>query len=224
MNDSSTCGPTAMYAMHEALRRELRHLAQADGRANRPGREPCHRPTRSAGWALLKKALHAHHAAEDEALWPVLRDALAGRSSELALLEAMEAEHAALDPLVHAVDEATAAARTGSGSGADLLGHLVDSLVTGLAGHLRHEEEAALPLAKAFLTPDQWTRFGRVHTQRIGTDAAEMLPWLLDGADPLTATALLSTLPPPARRAYERYWQPAYAALDRWNTPAPAPA
>ncbi|MEU9162235.1 hemerythrin domain-containing protein [Streptomyces sp. NPDC048424] len=219
MNDSSTCDPTAMYAMHEALRRELRYLAQAAGR---PVREPCNCPTRSAGWALLKKALHAHHAAEDEALWPVLRDALAGRSSELALLEAMEAEHAALDPLVHAVDEVAAAARTGSGSGADLLGHLLDSFVTGLAGHLRHEEEAALPLAKAFLTPDQWTRFGRVHTQRIGTDAAEILPWLLDGADPRTSTALLSALPPSARRAYDQYWQPAYAALDRWNTPVPA--
>ncbi|MFE9469335.1 hypothetical protein ACFYNW_38140 [Streptomyces virginiae] len=49
-----------------------------------------------------------------------------------------------------------------------------------------------------------------------------MLSWLLGGAGPRTTTALLSTLPTPARGAYEQYWQPAYAALDRWNTPVSA--
>ncbi|WP_329375918.1 hemerythrin domain-containing protein [Streptomyces sp. NBC_01351] len=180
------------------------------------------RPHPVTGLGLLKKALHAHHSAEDEALWPVLRDALAGRSGDLALLEAMEAEHTALDPLVRAVDDATAAARTCSGGGPDLVGDLVDSFVTGLGGHLHHEEAAALPLAQEVLTPDQWTRFDRVHAQWIEADAAEILPWLLDGADPWTTTAMLTPLPTPTRRAYEQYWQPAYAALARWHTPVSA--
>ncbi|MFG2640092.1 hemerythrin domain-containing protein [Streptomyces sp. NPDC048370] len=221
MNDTAVLDLTAISAMHDALRRELQHLARA---SSRPGPDPCHAPIRSQGWALLKKGLHAHHSAEDEALWPVLRDALAGRSGDLALLEAMEAEHAALDTLVRAVDDETAAARNGCGKGAELLGpgELVDSLVTGLGGHLHHEETAALPLAQEVLTPGQWARFDRVHAEWIAADAAELLPWLLDGADPWTTAALVTPLPTPARRAFEQYWQPAYAALDRWNTPVSA--
>lgn len=48
MNGTAIHDLTAMYAMHDALRRELRHLARA---ASRPGRDPCDAPTRSQGWA-----------------------------------------------------------------------------------------------------------------------------------------------------------------------------
>ncbi|MFF8268423.1 hemerythrin domain-containing protein [Streptomyces sp. NPDC016562] len=207
MNDAVDL--TVLYATHDALRRELAHLDRLTTAADRDPRQVL---TTAAGWTLLKNALHAHHTAEDDALWPPLRRGLAGRPKDLALLEVMEAEHAAITPVIHAIDAALA----DPGGGSLPLGQLTDALVRGLAGHLEHEEEAAFPLIRRELTAGQWDRFSRVHAQRIDQDAL-LLPWLLDGTDAPTAQRLLARLPPPAHAACTGRWIPAYAVLDRWG-------
>ncbi|MEU9035348.1 hemerythrin domain-containing protein [Streptomyces sp. NPDC048352] len=205
---------TVMYAMHDALRRELAHLDRMTTGADRdPGQLPA-----TAGWVLFKKALHAHHTAEDEALWPVLRGRLAGRPKDLALLEAMEAEHAAIVPLIKAIDAALAEPEVDQLG----LGILIDALATGLAGHLKHEEDAALPLVRRALTAEHWGRFRQVQAQLIYPDAPLMLPWLLDGTDERTAAKLLAPLPASVRTAYTAEWAPVYTVLDRWS-PGTAP-
>ncbi|MFE6334234.1 hemerythrin domain-containing protein [Streptomyces sp. NPDC057798] len=205
---------TVMYAMHDALRRELAHLDRMTTGADR---DPAHLPA-TVGWTLFKKALRAHHTAEDEALWPVLRGHLAGRPKDLALLEAMEAEHAAIVPLIAAIDAALAAPEVDPLG----LGILTDALATGLAGHLKHEEDTALPLVRRALTAEQWGRFRQVHAQLLCPDAPLMLPWLLHGADEQTVAKLLALLPPRIRAAYTTKWAPAYIAVDRWS-PGAAP-
>ncbi|UVS78458.1 hemerythrin domain-containing protein [Actinokineospora sp. UTMC 2448] len=200
---------TPMYAMHDALRRELEHLAKVTVRLDDP-----RRVLRAAvGWELFRKSLHVHHTAEDDALWPALRRTLADRPDDLALLEAMEAEHAGVDQLIEAIDAQLADPEAPLNG----LGDLVDSLVTGLSGHLRHEEAQALPLIQAVATPQQWAHFGQVHGQRIGPDAPRLLPWLLEGASDETVATMLAPLPEPARAAFTAQWRPAYAALDRWG-------
>ncbi|MFE5868756.1 hemerythrin domain-containing protein [Streptomyces roseifaciens] len=207
---------TVTYAMHNALRRELHHLARATARAHP---DPRNVLRTAAGWELFRSALHAHHAAEDDALWPSLRQALYGRPLSLVRLEAIEAEHAALALLLEAIDQALAGPDAGLDAGPDLLGELTGSLVTGLRGHLRHEEEAVFPLVQAILSKEQWEHFGRVHAQRIEADAARILPWLLDGvAEQTVAAVLRQILPESAHHAYTHRWQPAYALLDRWGT------
>ncbi|WP_067144022.1 hemerythrin domain-containing protein [Microtetraspora malaysiensis] len=206
----STLDMTAMYAMHDALRREAEHLAKV---TTRVGADPCAVLRTAAGWELFKTSLHVHHTAEDEALWPVLRQILADRPADLTLLEAMEAEHAAIDQVIEAIDEALA----GPEDGLDRLGDLTDSLVTGLTGHLRHEEDQALPLIQAAATQEQWARFGQIHAQRIGSAVPRILPWLLDGASDQAVAAMLAQLTEPARQAYQHQWRPAYVALDRWH-------
>ncbi|MER7722028.1 hemerythrin domain-containing protein [Streptomyces flaveolus] len=201
---------TVMYAMHDALRRDLGHLARITSRADRDPREALRA---AVGWDLLKDGLRVHHRAEDEALWPALRGNLAGRPCDLALLEAMEAEHGALDPLVEALDRAL----SDPGATQRSLGDLADSVITGLTGHLAHEEEAALPLVQEVVTQEQWAHFGQVHAERIGRGAPRLLPWLLDGAKEQTITKMLALLPGPARRSYEHQWLPAYAELDPWG-------
>ncbi|MFL6110845.1 MAG: hemerythrin domain-containing protein [Catenulispora sp.] len=203
---------TAMYVMHDALRRELEPLARVTVRIDEDPRVVLRT---AVGWQLFKTSLHAHHTAEDEALWPALRANLAGRPDELALLEAMEAEHGAVDAVIAAIDALLA----DPGASLDCLGDLVDSLAVGLTGHLKHEEDQAIPLIRAVATPQQWIRFGQVHGQRIGPDAPRLLPWLLDGADEDAVAALLAPLPEPARAAFAAQWQPAYAALSRWSAP-----
>ncbi|MBO2458360.1 hemerythrin domain-containing protein [Actinomadura sp. LCR2-06] len=204
---------TAMYVMHDALRRELEQLAKATARHDDDPRTVLRT---AVGWELFKKSLHVHHTAEDDALWPALRETLAERPDDLALLEAMEAEHTAVEEVIAAIDAALAdpdAVR-------DRLGDLVDSLATGLNGHLRHEEDQTLPLIQAVATPQQWAHFGQVHGQRIGPDAPRLIPWLLDGAGEQSVAVMLAPLPEPARAAYAAQWQPTYAALDRWGTGA----
>ncbi|MEV4675932.1 hemerythrin domain-containing protein [Actinomadura sp. NPDC049382] len=194
---------TAMYVMHDALRRELEQLAKVAAREDGEARRVL---AEGQGWDLFKTALHIHHTAEDEALWPPMREALADRPDGLALMDAMEAEHAAIDPAIEAID-----------AGAEPLGPLVDRLATALTGHLRHEEEAALPLIDETLPPEHFANFGQVHGAKLGPNGPRVIPWLLDGADPELAAKLLAFLPEQARTAYETVWRPAYASLDLWN-------
>ncbi|MFB7253103.1 hemerythrin domain-containing protein [Streptomyces nojiriensis] len=206
---------TVMYAMHDALRREL---AQLDRLTIAVDHDPRQVLATAAGWTLFKKAFHAHHAAEDGALWPSLRRNLAGRPKDLALLEVMEAEHAAIATVIQAIDGAL----TDPGAGALRLGQLADALTRGLGGHLEHEEETALPLVRRELTAEQWGHFSRVQAEYIDQDAPLLLPWLLDGADESTANRLLARLSPPAYAACTARWIPAYADLDRWSPGAAA--
>ncbi|QEV16228.1 hemerythrin domain-containing protein [Streptomyces alboniger] len=212
---------TVPYAMHNALRRELHFIARATARADpEPEPDPRHILRTAVGWTLFRKALRAHQTAEDDVLWPSLRHALFGRPLCLARLEAIEAEHAVLDQLLEAIDQALA----GPDLGLDLFADLTGSLVTGLRGHLRHEEESVFPVAQVVLSEDQWERFERAHAQLIQADAAWILPWILDGAAERTVAAVLAALlPESAHHAYTDQWQPAYAMLDRWGTRA-APA
>jgi iron-sulfur cluster repair protein YtfE (RIC family) len=202
---------TMMYAMHHALRRELERIARITAR---PDDDPRHVLATAAGWEMFKTYLRVHHTSEDDAVWPVMQQALAGWPGDLALLEAMEAEHAAIDPLLNAMDAALAD-REG---GPQRLGGLADELVTALSGHLRHEESKALPLIDATMTQQQWQHFGEVHRNRIGTGLPRYLPWLLEGTSAQDTEAVLSRLPQDLPIAYQDQWRPAYAQLDLWGT------
>src|SRR5436305_1248183 len=102
---------TIMLAAHRALRRDLTRLARAAARpAGALRSEPARRRSVAAGWELFKHELHLHHTAEDEIIWPALRPRLAHREHALSVLDAMEEEHARIDPLLAAVDAAFAGA------------------------------------------------------------------------------------------------------------------
>lgn len=207
----ATLDMTMMYAFHDALRREVERVARIAARRDGDPREVLRT---AIGWEMFKEYLRVHHTSEDDALWPPLRAALAEKPDDLALLDAMEAEHAAIDPLLEGVDAALADRDTGL----ERLGGLVDALATGLGGHLRHEEKQALPLIGVTLDERGWARFGELHRTRIGTGGlARYLPWVLDGVDPERADRLLGTLPAPLLAAYRDEWQPAYARLGIWG-------
>lgn len=202
-----------MKAVHDAFRRELERLARAVERFDGDPR----RVLRTAvGWEMFTTFLHIHHTAEDDALWPVARQVLTGRPDDLALLEAMETEHAAIDPLLNAIEAALADREAAP----ERLSELLDTLATGLKEHLRHEEEEAMPLLESVPTDEQVRHFSAVHRDRIDAHVHRYLPWMLDGADEETIAQNLRTLPEPVRRAYHDEWRAAYAALDLWPDPA----
>lgn len=197
---------TFMYAAHDAFSRDLGRLAAAVGEGRTA--EPAVR----AGWATFNHQLHFHHTVEDKWLWPALR-MTATRPDEISVLDAMEAEHLRLDPLVSLVD-----ARIAAGDAA-VLADDVRALAATLTAHMEHEEDEALPLVEAYLGPDGWATFGKAAGRSGGlSGAAELFPWMLDGAPAEISERLLGMLPAPARLVYRALWRPRYARTPRWDT------
>jgi hypothetical protein len=197
---------TLMYAAHDAFHRDLRCLTAAVEAGQTAD------PAVRTGWATFKNQLHVHHTAEDTSLWPPLRQKVT-RPDETAVLDAMEAEHARIDPLLSQVDASLAAA--GLAGLAENAGALAESL----AAHMKHEEDQALPLVETHLGPQGWAAFRKAVGKSQGLrGGAEFFPWMLDGAPADTSKRLLGMLPPPARLLYRVVWRPGYARTPRWTT------
>ncbi|MFC1418481.1 hemerythrin domain-containing protein [Streptacidiphilus cavernicola] len=216
---------TMMYATHNAFRRDLRRLAAAASDRDGPGAV-------RAGWENFKAQLHLHHSVEDTHLWPRLQRAVT-TPDDLALLQDMEAEHALIDPLLAAVDAAldsapdrapaaapaTGGAHIGATGGANALAEALDRLAAALGHHLEHEEEDALPLIQAELTPADWKAFANEMRRRQGVKgAAVYVPWILDGAPAEERRRFLGALPAPVTALNRLLWQPRYLRRRLWTS------
>jgi iron-sulfur cluster repair protein YtfE (RIC family) len=196
---------TPMYATHDAFRRDLVRLRQAadDGRMHTPGVQ--------AGWANFTHQLDIHHSVEDAVLWPRLQRAVANRPQELALIADMEAEHAQLDPLLAAVDQAVRDRDS-------TLGQHVRELADVLGDHMRHEEDAALPLIQRALTPADWAAFRSAMARRQGpSGAARYIPWILDDATGEQRRNFLASMPAPVSVLNRVLFQPRYRRSRLWE-------
>jgi hypothetical protein len=142
---------------------------------------------------------------------------LADRADDLALLAALEAEHAAIDPLLNAIDATLAS----PASGPERLGDLTEALASTLHAHLRHEEGEGLPLIDATITDEQWAYFGQESARRMGPEAPRVFPWMLDGLDEAKTEHILRLLPEAVRATYQNEWLGAYRQLDLWGGDRP---
>jgi hypothetical protein len=158
-----------MFAIHDALRRDLAQVARIAGQ---PDGNSATRLHAALGWELFKKFLTVHHQSEDDALWPPLRDRVAGHPDRLALADALEAEHAVIEPLLTAIDAAAA----DPDHGYQRFGDIIDELVTKLSAHLAHEEADGLPLIDVSLTVQEWRHFAQVQSGRLRGDEARYMP------------------------------------------------
>jgi iron-sulfur cluster repair protein YtfE (RIC family) len=195
---------TMMYVAHDAFNRDVARLIEA------VEQDRGFTPAAVSTWKSFSGQLHTHHTAEDTALWPRLYEVVT-EPDEVAILQEMEAEHAVIDPRLERIDAAIA-----DGREAGLLDELT-ALGTGLSEHMRHEEEAALPLLERRLGAAGWAAFSKEIRDRVGgiRGGAEYLPWVLDGAADATKAKVLGTLPPPARVLYRRVWEPRYRKSER---------
>jgi len=206
---------TIMLAAHSAFRRDLTRLARAAAFADLP--DPVRRASVQAGWETFKRQLRLHHTAEDTVVWPTLRQRLAHSEHAQSVLDAMEAEHQQIDPLLAAVDDAFARPDSARSAGSRGAVAAADALATSLGGHLAHEERDGLPLIGVALTAAEWRAAGMKIARRSGlSDAGEMFAWMADGADPDEAAAAIGTLPAPARLIYRGIWKPRYGRTSRW--------
>lgn len=171
---------TMMYVMHHAFRRDLAAFAAAA--AATPVEARATWRALAARWEVFAAALHHHHSGEDAGLWPLLLDRTddAGRVT----LEAMEAEHADIDPVLTAC--AAGFARLAQHADSDARAALAIRLTAArvnLGRHLEHEETEAIAIIQHVLTAQDWEQLEEEHF-RAGLSLGEVLavvPWAMHG-------------------------------------------
>jgi hypothetical protein len=197
---------TMMYVVHDAFRRDMALLVAAA--ATRTGSLRAFKE----GWTTFTYYLAIHHTAEDTHLWPPIRRKAGADAERTALLDAMESEHAVLDPIVAAVNAQLAAGDIGR------VRESAGELSTALTAHLEHEEVKGLPLVDAVLTSKEWEDFGEEQRNQVGIKgAAQFFPWLLDGMPESTERKVLALVPPPIRFLYRKQWRPRYHKRSPWG-------
>jgi hypothetical protein len=172
-----------MYLAHFAFRRDLDCFVRAAART--PVTETEVWQALGARWEMFSYVLHHHHAAEDEVLWPQLLALVDGEGDAegRSTLEAMEAEHHLIDPLLTGCAEGFArmAERPDEETRGRLAGCVAETRDV-LAQHLRHEETGALPIVQRLLPQEGWNRLEEAANS--GTSFARtrfLVPWMADG-------------------------------------------
>ncbi len=154
---------TMMFVMHHAFRRDLAHFAAAARQTPVEERETWR--ALSDRWELFAQILHHHHSGEDAGVWPVLLARAA--EQDRTTLEAMEAEHAEIDPLLAGC--ADGLARLADGGDDDVRSALAVRMTATrecLGRHLAHEETDALAIVQRLLTQAEWEAIGEEHFDR----------------------------------------------------------
>lgn len=207
------CDLWMMYVTHHAYRRDLAAFARAAEHTPVQARSTWRALGRR--WELFAMALHHHHDAEDEALWPLLMARVDERGRKV--LADMEAEHAEIDPVLEAVSAGLS--ELGGSGGADARAALVVRLVAakeGLGRHLAHEETEAIALMQQVLTEAEWLRMQEkdFKPEKLTLVAIlNMLPWSVDGVPVAVRDRLLGDVP--GGRLIWRLSQPGYARRER---------
>lgn len=196
-----------MYLTHDAFLRDLARLRTAVHEGTTA------QPAVRNGWETFKHQLHVHHVGEDEALWPPLRERLQG-TEEIAVLDLMEAEHGAIDPMQARIDAVFT-------TGGPELRDAVEEFAASLTAHMEHEEEQALPLVESHLGPEGWARYSQYMLASQGLpEAGAYLAWLLDDAPEAAREKVLGVLPEQVRTLFLEQFEPQYAKTPRWSVPA----
>lgn len=201
-------GVQILRITHDAFRRDADHLARA---VDTGAAVDARRRAVLAGWTLFQGRLRRHHADQDAHLWPMLRGYLLARPDECALLDAMEREHGRIETSLASVDTAV------HSGDQDWLAEAAAAFRTELLAHLRHEEEDVVPLLEAVFSDLDWRAHDAVRRKAAAHDEAELIPYLLAGADPETAAFVTARLSAATRWALKRRWQPRFATIARWG-------
>ncbi|HET6560602.1 MAG TPA: hemerythrin domain-containing protein [Marmoricola sp.] len=170
---------SVMYLMHHAFRRDLHAFAEVVPLTPVEDRETWR--ALAARWELFSAPLHHHHTGEDTWLWPFLMDR--ATESEQATLEAMEAEHAEIDPGLAAC--AAGFARLADHADEDARAGLAVRLCAvreALARHLRHEESDTIALLQRVMTQDEWEQIDKELVKGVTFPfLLRTIPWVMHG-------------------------------------------
>ncbi|GAA1919593.1 hemerythrin domain-containing protein [Nocardioides hwasunensis] len=210
------CDLTGMYVMHHAFRRDLSRFAVAMRRT--PVVEVATWRALAARWDRFARELHEHHTKEDEGIWPLLLDRVG--PEDHGVLAAMEAEHAAIDPLLACVEEGLRRLANGTPEGTDSvrsdLADAVGELADRLDAHLSHEEADAIRIIQEQVTAEEWAHLEATVLRGRPTlrQMLFLLPWVTDELPSEAHDRLFAGAPAPVRWMHA-IGRRGYRTLDR---------
>jgi len=183
---------STMYLVHHAFRRDLAAFAEAV-----PHTPLDDRPTWRAlqrRWELFAEVLHHHHRAEDTWIWPVLMQK--ADPTEQQTLQAMEAEHEEIDPLLASCTTGLQRLVEGRATADEraALAVRVCAARESLGRHLAHEEHDAMRILQRHVSPAEW---GSIETEINGRrpdprPVLSVVPWVLHEVPPAVRREVLA--------------------------------
>lgn len=168
-----------MYLMHHAFRRDLARFCEAVRRTPIGDRETW--TALEERWELFAEILHKHHTGEDDGLWPWLRER--AEPGEVAVLAAMEAEHAEIDPLLESCASGFRRLATHADEDArSALAVRVSAARQSLDRHLGHEETDAIAIVQRLMSAEDWERLEEEHFRKDASlpYVARVVPWVAE--------------------------------------------
>lgn len=203
-----------MVLVHRVFRREFR-LLPGLVRAVAPG-DTARAEVIGDHLHNLAGALHHHHTAEDELLWPKLLER-AGMHADL--IHRMEAQHDRLHEPLTRISELNPRWRaTAAGPDRDELADVIAQASVALDEHLADEEAEILPLVSKYLTHAEWDELGKRGQETIPKNklALVFLGSIFEEATPREKRLFLAQLPPPVRLVWRLFGERVYGkARDR---------
>jgi hemerythrin-like domain-containing protein len=160
----------------------------------------------------LLRFLDAHHEGEDAVVWPRLTERCPGARG---VVTQMEGEHAVVLGLRQAAGDALQAwSQSPDDVTAQQLVAAMEALHTKLDAHFSEEETEIIPLASAYMSPEEWGELPGHAMQHFTGDKV----WLILGLviDQMTAeerAAILPHLPPPVLEMMDTTGRAAYQDL-----------
>jgi len=171
--------------------------------------------------------LRAHHAAEDEGLYPAVRARRPHDASTLALLDRMDADHEQIAGSIDAVEAACSAyERSGASEARAQVLAAIGALSEVLLPHLQREEEQVMPVVSDAITEREWRALEDEHNVQ-GRRIAELGMeghWLIDDASPADRAVVLGLVGPVLRVALLHGFSRPYRRQceARWSGSGPA--
>ncbi len=165
-----------MYVMHHAFRRDLTRFAAATQATPVHDRRTWQRL--AARWDVFATILHKHHSGEDAGLWPWLRERAS--ADEIATLDAMEAEHDEIDPMLESCRAGFERLRDHPDEDARAaLAVRVLATRESLGRHLAHEETDAMAILQRLMTQEEWLELDAEYFSKDMSPkyVATVVPW-----------------------------------------------
>lgn len=192
---------TIFLLAHRAFRREFGRLAVAAAEAPTTGpRGAKVTAAIEAQIGTMTRSLHNHHHGEDERLWPLLRER---DPAGAVVLDALEAEHQQIDPLIAIVDDTS--------KSLSVRAVALEQLSVLINRHLDHEEDSALPLIRRHFGADEWEADGKQHMNQTRADLPMFACIMFDHMTTQEVADVIAAAPKILGWMYKLSWRRAYA-------------
>lgn len=211
VNDEVTVDVREMIAVHDCMRKEYGSLPLLV--KSIPEGDSARAELVCDHIRLLGVLMDAHHAGEDEVLWPLVRE----RAPEHEAIFVMDAEHLSLNDYVERIgvlaDAWRADPNIGNRSGlhTELIRFEKD-----LLKHLGHEEREVLPILQGVLTQEEFSALGIYVREHVDPADRDLIVGLIfEDTTSTFSGPMLEAMSPEARANVEQNLRPRAQAYKR---------